>query len=325
MHIRPELAALRSNDAPQRLAQRELTRILDDWHRTGPGAAVETEIADFHGGKDLDDLPLLGALFDPRSDRTESFLDTLLAPLLRKISDAPLGQSPLRCSTSEVSNAIMIARCANTALVLHYTSGIGLAAQPEVDTASFIPAETWERVLAGAGEAVQVCLSGAGPDRADLQWNPVSLQVGDVRHRDGREEALVLRSVPNSLVQLRLQRRIDNLLPVRQYRLADGALVHQAAGTPRDSRLELTATPLGRMKRRDAAPMLAAMAEEQGADGLRWQVLRECLGLDTAIGFRALSTIADRADDPLQAPAAALRGTLIGMYPELKELAPCPA
>lgn len=325
MHIRPELAELRSDDAPQRLAQRALTDLLDDWRQTGPGAAAQAELGAFHRGSDLNDLPLLGSLFCPQSDGAAAFLDALLLPLLRKIADAPLGQSPLRCSTSDLATAIVVARCATSALVLHYTSGIGHAALPNPDTASFIPAETWERVLAGSGEALQVCLSGNDPDRADLQFTPVSLEEGDVRYRDGRKEALVLRAVPTSLVQLRLQRRTDNLQPVRQYRLADGALVHQAAGTPRDSRLELTATLLGRMKRRDAAPMLAAMAEEQGSDALRWQVLRECIGLDTAAGFSTLTKIADRADDPLQAPAAALREALIGMYPELKELAPCPA
>ena len=324
MLIRPELQMLRSDDAPQRTAQRAVVSALHVWRTKGDGAEVEAELARFHRGAALEDLPLMRALFDPDCTRANRFLGDLIMPLLHQIAKEPLAQSPLRHSTSDVSTAIVVARCATSALTLHCTSGTGLSRQPEAETASFFPAETWERVLAGSAEATQVRLAQVRPDSADLEHVTIRLGEGDVRHRNGRDEALLLRSVPTSLVQLRLQRRTDSLQPVRQYRLADGALVHQAAGTPRDSRLELTAALLGRMKRRDAAPMLAAMAEERGSDGLRWQVLRECLALNTATGFGTLATIADRADDSLRQPAMALRATLIAMHPELQELVSCP-
>ena len=325
MLIRPELQVLRSDDAPQRQAQRAAAAALQAWRRDGDGAEVEAELARFHRGAALEDLPLLRALFDPDCTRANRFLGDLIIPLLQQIAKEPLTQSPLRHSTSDVATAIVVARCATSALTLHCISGIGLSRQPEAETASFLPAETWERVLAGSAEATQVRIAQVGPDSADLERITIHLRESDVRYRNGRDEALLVRSVPTSFVQLRLQRRTDTLLPVRQYRLVDGHLVHQAAGTPRDSRLELTAALLGRMKRRDAAPMLAAMAEERGSDGLRWQVLRECLALDTATGFRTLATIANRADDPLRQPATALRATLIAMHPELQELVPCPA
>ena len=53
--------------------------------------------------------------------------------------------------------------------------------------------------------------------------------------------------------------------------------------------------------------------------------LRECLGLDSAVGFAALRTIAQRSDDPLAAPAGALMGQLLEQYPELAGVARCPA
>jgi hypothetical protein len=102
-------------------------------------------------------------------------------------------------------------------------------------------------------------------------------------------------------------------------------LLHQAAGSPRDSRLELTAALLGRMGRSDAAPMLAAMAEERVSAHLRWQALRECLGLDSAAGFATLTLLAGRDDDPLAGPAAALRSQLLETYPQLAGISPCPA
>ena len=111
----------------------------------------------------------------------------------------------------------------------------------------------------------------------------------------------------------------------REFRLADGTLAHQAAGNPRESRFELAAALLGRMGRSDAAPLLAAMAEEHGGQSLRWQSLKECLGLDSGTGFAALSRIAAQAGDPLAAPAAALRAQLLERYPQLAEAVRCPA
>ena len=109
-----------------------------------------------------------------------------------------------------------------------------------------------------------------------------------------------------------------------EYRLADGRLLHEAAGSPRDSRLELAAALLGRMGRDDAAPYLAAMAREAGSTSLRWHALRECLGLDTATGFEALCELAATQGDPLAAAAGALRAQLLEAHPNLAELANAP-
>ena len=71
--------------------------------------------------------------------------------------------------------------------------------------------------------------------------------------------------------------------------------------------------------------MLASMAQEEGGAGLRWQSLRECLGLDSAEGFRTLCGIARDAADPLFVPAGALRKQLLETHPQLAEVDLCPA
>lgn len=325
MLIRPELQVLRSNDAPQRSAQLALHTALQTWRTTGPGAQAEAELTRFHRGEPLDNLPLLYSLFCPADDGVRGFVDSLLHPLLCQLSSEPLGQSPLRFSTSDASSTVMLARCGTSALSLQHVSGACLQRGAAPRTAIFAPVETWERVLSGLLQATRVRLCKAWDDRADLECTPVSSATGDVRHRMGQSETLILQSAPTSAVQLRLQRRTSTCEPAREYDLTGGRLLHQAAGTPRDSRLELTASLLGRMKRVDAAPILAAMAEEQGSDSLRWQALRECLALDTAIGFRTLCTLAERRDDPLRPPAAALRSQLLQLHPQLNGVALCPA
>jgi hypothetical protein len=82
---------------------------------------------------------------------------------------------------------------------------------------------------------------------------------------------------------------------------------------------------LGRMGRKDAAPLIAEIAAGEGSPALRWQALRECLALDTQVGFAALSAVAGAAGDPLAANAGALRAQLIEAYPQLQEVEQCPA
>ena len=113
---------------------------------------------------------------------------------------------------------------------------------------------------------------------------------------------------------------------MREYDLASGALIHQADPVPRTSRHEVAIALLGRMGGTDAAPLLAEMAgETDRGESLRWHALRECLGLDTALGFRALTAIARPAGDPLSHPAGALRAQLLEQHPVFAEIAPCPA
>ena len=137
--------------------------------------------------------------------------------------------------------------------------------------------------------------------------------------------AQIYQRVPGALVLLRLQRGDGSSDPSCEYALDDGRLLHQAAASPRDSRLELAVSLLGRMGRSDAVPLLASMAEESGTPHLRWQALRECLALDSGAGFAALSTIARRSADPLAVPAGALRAQLLETYPQLAEVPICPA
>jgi len=129
------------------------------------------------------------------------------------------------------------------------------------------------------------------------------------------------------LVSLRLHRIASMPAPTREYALSSGALLRQSAGEIRASRQEAMLAVLGRMRRADAVPVMAAIAREPGDASLRWQALRECLALDTAAGFSALGDLACAPTDPLAAPAATLRTQLLAAHPELAGLAvvACPA
>lgn len=328
MLVRPELQALRVDDRPQRAIQHRLVAQAEAWRSLGAGAGLADELSRFAAGAPLAGLPRLGALFAPAGDAADAADDLASAVvewLVAELAAAPLGQVPLRHQCDRTCATLVLAHCPTATLVLQAVDGAGLARHPAARSASFTATETWERVLAGRASALRVTAAQQGRDRAALVSQTVALRAGDMAFRSGKTEARLLTAVPGVLVTLKLQRSDGSGAPSREYALDDGRLLHQAAGSPRDSRLELTAALLGRMERADAAPLLAALAVERGSPQLRWQVLRECLALDSGAGFAALAALAGRGDDPLAQPAQALRQQLLHTYPQLAGVEPCPA
>ena len=245
MHIRPELTALRSDDAPQRRAQARLIAVVDDWRATPPVAAAAAELGSFAKGIPLDDLPLLSALFTAGDPSAQQFTSSLVALLVAELRDDPLGQVPLRHFSDGMLASLVLARQGGAALVLQAIDGAALAKKPEPLAVSFAATETWEHVLAGSATVERVRVAEVLSGRAVLRRESVELAAGLVARRFCASEAQILRRVPGILVALKLQRALDPSEPTREYRLADGALIHQAAGSPRESRLELTAALLG--------------------------------------------------------------------------------
>lgn len=325
MLIRDEIEALRGNDAPQRHAQAELALAHQRWRSQANCDAIEAEMQRFGSGEALPKLPLLAALFTPGSPAARNFLDGLTGTLLAELRTHPFGQVPLRHFCDGTLASLLIASVGPVGLVVQAIDGSGLRRRGPFLTASFTPGETWEHVLAGTGEGELLRITGQRPGGGIvLQRSPAILQPGTVNCREGSRESLLHLSIPTTLVLLKLQRRVETGAVAREYRLSDGEQVHQASASLRESRLELAAALLGRMGRSDAAPLLAAMAEERGGASLRWQSLRECIALDSGTGFATLCRIAARADDPLASPAGALRAQLLETYPQLKEVALCP-
>ena len=321
MHLHPVLRALRDDDTPQRAAQTLLHRTMADW-RAGPhGSRLQEELKAFSHGGTVDDFPLLAACFSADDPSAAELVQQLIQMLIHALDQAPLGHVPLRHFTDGTISTLLIARCGGAVLSLVALDGRCHARKPAPTSASFPDAECWERVLAGSAEGDLVEALPAGPQQVLISRQSMCLASGMVIHRAAARSALILHKVMGTLVTLRLQRRARKPAPTREYALADGRLLGQAAGSARDSRLELAAALLGQMGRTDAAPLLAAMAQEDDSPALRWQMLRECLALDSGTGFAALGAVARRGGDPLAAPAQALEAQLCAQYPALAELA----
>lgn len=324
MHIHPDLRALRSDDTPQRDAQAALFRAVKAWRERPHMAAVLADLDAFAAQGPLADCPALAGLFAPNGSDAGELAEEFSRVVSDAVSRSPLGHVPLRHFTDGTISTLLLARSGNVTLSLIALDGDGLAARPDPVTVDFSPSEVWECVLAGTARAERIERMFTGEKEALLDHRRVSLVPGDVVSRDASREALLVRAVEGRLVTLRLQRRQANAGTTREYSLADGRLVYQAAGNPQDSRTELIMALLGRMKREDAAPAFARIAREQGTASLRWQALRECLALDTAAGFGALTAIARAPDDELAPSAGALRAQLIEAHPMLAKVSVCP-
>ena len=320
MQVHPGLAALRRDDTPQRQAQAALAATQAQWEATGAVRAVLAGLEQMADGAELADCPALAALFTPGT-AAQQFAGTFASTLCAALAEQPLGHVPLRHFTDGANSTLLLGRAGPVALTLVALDAAGLARKPAPRSVTLSPTVTWEAVVGGGGmiELISAAPGPGGTARLDREIR--ALAPGMVHQRDGRQQGLIYRSVDGCLVVLRLQRRLAGDGVVHEYDLADGTLLHRANGSPLASRYELMAALLGRMGRTDAAPLLAELASEDGANGMRWQALRECLGLDTATGFAALDSIARRVDDPLAAPAGALRAQLVESWPQLAEIA----
>ena len=324
MQLRPEIAALRGDDTLQRRAQAALMVTMDRWRAEPQPAAVLAQMEAFEQGADIAQCPALAALFTPGDPSGQRLVASLVAAMAAELSADPLGHVPMRHSTDGTTSTLMIAKAGLATLTLVALDGVGLSRAPAPVAISYAPGEAWEQVLAGEAAAEMVtCDVASGPvEKADARLirTPLVLREGECLARDCRSQALLLNRVDGRLVTLRLHRPQKGIDPVREYALDSGKLLHRAAGTPAESRYELMISLLGRMGRADATPLLASMALGGDSPGLRWQAVRECLGLDTATGYTALAKLAVRADDPLAAPAGALRAQLLESWPQLAQL-----
>jgi hypothetical protein len=288
--------------------QAAMFAVRDAWRGEARIAPVFAAFDAYAAGAPLADCPALTELFD-RGAAAEAFVADLGSTFAEALAREPFGQVPFRHACDETLSTLLLARAGTARLSL-------LAQEPgEYSSAgvAFSDAMRHEAVIKGEGRAR---LTTRRPDGA-LEHDPLPLARGATATLDLVHQALFVERVERRLVRLRLQRDARSPGPTREYALADGRLLQQSAGDIRHSRHEMMLALLGRMKRTETAPLIAAVAVEEGPDVLRWQALREALALDTASGFAVLCRVARSPNDPLAAPAGVLRAQLVEAHPEL--------
>jgi hypothetical protein len=320
MRIDPAIAAMRRDSALQRRAQAAMKAAGDEWRREPRVAAALGDLERFGAGAPLEACPALDAIFTLGAEPQE-----LTASLCRRVAAVlerePFAHPTFRHGFDGSVSTLLLAATGRAQLILQ-------AREPgrcDHDSAGYSDAMLYEAVLAGAADARVARLAGM-PD-GGIATRSIKLLPGTRLALDLSAEAFQVLRVERRLVSLRLHRNDAAPRPSRCHAMTDGTLLQQAAGDIGTSRQEMMLAVLGRMERREAAPVMAAIARGPGDDSLRWQALRECLALDTVHGIRALAAVARTAGDPLVATAGALRAQLVEAHPQLLALEDdrCPA
>ncbi|MCH2487501.1 MAG: hypothetical protein MK010_07150 [Erythrobacter sp.] len=323
MRRNAELERWRSDSAGQRNAQHAFEAARRDWQEGAAGevlAALEAYGADANL---LDCQPLRDAMTD--RDMAERLVSPLIDSLVAAQRIHPLGQIPFRHLYSNGSGLLQLARSGRATLSLVFYEAVAVADEA-ASTIAFADGERHELCLAGEAVARILRLEKEAGDQAEIAAERVRLCAGTVLEL-GADKTKRLESVAGRLVLLRLSREAIAPGPSREYRIADGALVHCASGDHEESRDEIAIALLARMGRTDVVPALAQIVKGERSDHLRWQALRAALALDTAEGFALLTGLAEDSGDMLAPTAIALRDRLLADYPELARLETrlCPA
>ncbi len=285
---------------------------FERWCSLPEVAPVLSELERYGEGEPLAACPALRTLFADRHS-APTFVGALVRHFCRTLADEPFGHPPLRHGYERGTSTLLLARRGRAHLVLH-------AREPGRRTFGSVTLSDGERREAVIGGLARARVVSRADSAEPFAINSRVLCPGSRLALDLAREALQVLAAERRLVSLRLDRAAERPGPVREYALGQGALLRQASGDIRASRHEAMLAVLGRMNCREAVPVLAAIAAEDGADSLRWQALREALALDTASGFGALCAVARAAPDPLAAPATALRDRLAKAHPSLLSL-----
>ena len=324
MRIGPVIAELRRDPAPQHRAQAALAAARDGWRTSPRVRALLEELGRYGRGAGFADCPLLARAFSEAA-LARKLVGSLVSAMARTLVEEPLGHAPFRHQYAQGLALLQLAEAEGAALSLVcYEARAGGDAEP-AETVCFAGGERRELCLAGAADARFFAILREDLRRADLHCEARRILPGEALAFSGPRHTKIVDRPLGRMVLLRVSRGDAAPSPAREYRIADGALVHQASGDRAASRDEMAAAVLGAMQRADAAPVLATIARGGASDHLRWQALRQALALDTASGFAALTGIAADEADALAAPAGALRASLIERHPPLGARSqPCP-
>lgn len=310
MLVHPEIARLRGKAAPQP----QVDAALAAWRARPEVAAVMEGLAAYGAGTPLAARDRLADLLADHAAALR-FVGGLIDPLMEALRAEPLAQLPLGYSAKPGFARIRLGQSGRASLSL-----AAFARRAAVRPASvlFEDGEAHELVLAGAGEAVFYRRGTEGVSNRAVTCAP-----GTCISRMGLGEARQITAITRPLLVLQLTREAARPAPSREVALPCGRLLQTISACKRSSQQMMALGVLGALAHRPALAAIEQLAQDTAAErDLRWEALRQVLGLDTARGFTLLALLAAQRDDALAEAAARLQRDLLAAYPELARLEP---
>jgi hypothetical protein len=235
---------------------------------------------------------------------------SFIAPVMKALRAEPLAQLPLGHASPPGIARIRLAESGRASLAL---AAYAKREYRQPGSVLFEDGEAHEIVLAGAGQALRHRIGAGGLESCTIPCAP-----GTRLARGGTQEARQFVAVARPLLVLQLVREAAAPAPSREVSLPDGTLLGRIDGSKQTSQQMMALAVLGALDHRPALePMVRLARDGAAARDLRWEALRQVLGLDAARGLALLDELSVRVGDPLQEPATRLRCDLRAAYPEL--------
>jgi hypothetical protein len=311
MLIHPAIARLRCEGAPQP----QVDEALAAWRARPQTAAVMAALAAYGAGEALAEGGALARLLADHG-AASAFVAAFIAPLMAALRAEPLAQPAFGFSAMPGLARIRLAESERAALSLAVFACRAAIRPPSV---LIEDGEAHEIVLAGAGEAACYRLVPAG----GLVCEAVPCLPGTRFVRAGGSDARQIIAVTQPVLLLQLTRAATQPMPSREYSLPEGRLIKTISASKRTSQQMMALGVLGALTHRPAIGAMERLALDAAAErDLRWEALRQVLGMDAQAGMALLARLAARSDDALSPPAAQLQRDLVAAQPELATLEP---
>lgn len=278
------------------------------------------------------DCPLDEA--EPAAERAERLLEdggwigALLAPLVDALAADAFFEPPFRQARDGLRTGAALFDCPAAGITASVLDAAAMALLPPPATIVFPGRIAVTRYLK-AGRAtlrrwradpITPAFSATGALPC-VPLASLALADGDVHRSDGRTHAQLLEGAARDVVMVVATVRAGATPLLREYAIADGALVRVASADDRASRTEMLLTFLRLAGRADAGSRFEE-ATHDAAFHVRWAAMREWLALDARAALPRLAEMA--ATDANAEVRAAATLTLVAVRRRLGEM-PCRA
>lgn len=304
MHVHPDVARLRSGDAPQPVCDAALAA----WRAAPQVAAARAALARFDAGAALADLPDLARLTHDLA-AARDFAAGLITPLLAALRAEPLAQVPLGHASAPGMTRIRLIEGKRSAVTL---TALAPRAHRVSPSALFEDGSVHELVMAGSGAALLHRTSSGA-----VMSETLTLTPGVRMTRPGPDTARQITAIVQPLLLLQVTREAAQPGPSREIAVEDGRLIQTISGCRRTSQQMMALGVLGALQHRAGIGAMHALARDAARPrDLRWEALRQVLAMDASQGLALLAELAGETADPLSAPAKALQQQLRATRPD---------
>ncbi|MEO0699120.1 MAG: hypothetical protein AAFY81_05300, partial [Pseudomonadota bacterium] len=275
---------------------------------------VREELSRYGSGAELEACEALRSLTHDH-ERAAAFVEALIGPTLGVLQTHPLAEVPYRFKVSQGLATLQVLDASGATLSLLAYEPLEDAQAPQ--SALFSDRDINDIVVSGSAHGVVHTLGEAGA----MSSRSMHLAPGDCLATKARIGVRRILRVERTLLLLQLAREPQRPRPVREIALDTGVELRTASGDKSASQAVMALSVLGALKDYGALNVMHAAALNRDEDpDVRWEAVRQTLGLGAMRGLEALDTLARREDDPLSAPALALRDQLLATQPDLRAL-----